>query len=346
MGKGRFLICLTSAFLAGDFIGGWLTFPPAVWLSAAIVSALLAAVKPSCVTIIIAFLPLGAASLQICRMPPQSGESRIETEAAAAKERFSAFLDGIMEEGDETAILKALAIGDKSDVDRELKNNYKKSGAMHLLALSGLHVGIIYKLLTYALFFLGFSLTLRKIRTAAILSFLWTFALISGLSPSIFRAALMITIYELSGSFGAGRDGLNALAASALIITLLDAEAPRQVGFQLSFCAVLSLMTIYPKLRRLLKSGSALLNRIWDLLAVSISCQLTTGVISWLYFGSFPIYFMVTNLLTVPLVGVVMYLIAGTLAALPFPTLERCLSAALQLSLKLLNRIVETIANL
>ena len=111
---------------------------------------------------------------------------------------------------------------------------------MHLLALSGLHVGLIYALLRWLLTPLGGHRVARLLRSAVILLLLWTYALITGLSASIARAVLMITLYEISGHLSGDRDGLSALAGSALLLMLFDPESPRDIGFQLSYTAVLS----------------------------------------------------------------------------------------------------------
>ena len=237
---------------------------------------------------------------------------------------------------------------------------YRESGAMHLLALSGLHVGLIYALLAWLLRPLGGHRTARLFRSGLILVFLWTYALITGLSASISRAVLMITFYELSGLISGDRDGLSALAGSALLLTLFRPEAPRDIGFQLSYTAVLSILLLHPRLSRLLQTRSRLLTRIWELLSVSLCCQATCGVLAWLYFGTFPRYFLLTTLLAIPLATAVMYAIAASVASAAlsslisgaswlsslFDTLSSTASAVLTWLLHLLNTLIRLIAEL
>ena len=185
---------------------------------------------------------------------------------------------------------------------------------MHLLALSGLHVGLIYGLLAWLLRPLGGYRAARWVRSLLILGLLWTYALITGLSASISRAVLMITIYEVSALLSGDRDALSALAGSALLLMLLRPELPRDIGFQLSYTAVLSILLFYPWMKTRLQTRSRLLSRVWELLSVSLCCQATCGVFAWLYFGTFPRYFLLTTLLAIPLTTFVMYAGAAAIA--------------------------------
>ena len=306
------------------------------------------------------FVLLGAAALQLGRMPPLPGPTAPAVWAAGRKEAFSAWLVTLVPAGDEHAVFRALAIGDRVALTRDLKAAYRASGAMHLLALSGLHVGLIYALLAWLLRPLGGHRPARLFRSGLILVFLWTYALITGLSASISRAVLMITFYELSGLISGDRDGLSALAGSALLLTLFRPEAPRDIGFQLSYTAVLSILLLHPRLSRLLQTRSRLLTRIWELLSVSLCCQATCGVLAWLYFGTFPRYFLLTTLLAIPLATAVMYAIAVSVASAglsslisgaswlsnTFDTLSSATSAVLTWLLHLLNTLIRLIAEL
>lgn len=344
--KGREISFCALAFLAGDFFGGWLTLPPLLFLLLAAISASGAAIFRRLMPVLLAFFLLGAASVQVGRMPPPKAPSALSLRCAGLKERVSEHLGTMVPDGDELAVLKALSVGDKGDISKELRADYRRSGAMHLLALSGLHVGIIYKILCGALFFLGHGIAMRRLRSAAVLAALWGFAFITGLSPSIARASLMITIYELSAVMRSGRDGVNALAAAALLICLADPEAPRGVGFQLSFCACLSLFTVFPFLRKLLNTKSILLRYVWDCLCVAISCQAATAPLSYLYFGTFPRYFLITNLFAVPVAAAVLYLLAASLIFAPLPVLSDLAVRMLAEALSFLNEIVKVVSDL
>ena len=346
MWKGRRLFFCSLVFIAGDLFGGWLTLPPALFFITSIVCAVTALIRRNRIVLLATLFLLGAASLQISRMSDRSVGSAIGLAAAALKEDFSASLGNILNAGDELAIVRALTIGDKSDISRELSENYRKSGAMHLLALSGLHVGIIYKLVELMLFFIGGSIAAKRLKSLIIVVLLWVFAVITGLSSSIFRAVLMITIHELSGWRYSEKDGLTSLAASALIITIFNPEAPREVGFQLSFFAVFSIFTIYPMIKRLMNTRILLLERLWNTICISLSCQMTAGIIAFIYFGNFPAYFLITNILAIPLTGASLYLTAAALITESIPFMGTFTAMALKFTVGVLNEIIAIIANL
>jgi len=146
--------------------------------------------------------------------------------------------------------------------------------------------------------------------------------------------------------FALARTAVLALSVAAVVITVFEPEAPRQIGFQLSFAACIAIFTIFPWMRGLLVTSSRLLGYVWDCLCLAISCQLLTGPISYLYFGTFPRFFMVTNLLTVPLVGLIMYLIAAALLSAGIPFAGPLAAGLLEASVKLLNLLVAGIATL
>ena len=314
MWQGREIILCTLALLAGNLLGDALSLPPLVYLLLSVVFALVAMRRPQLLWILACLLWLGAAGVQAGRMPRPGPPPALTLWAAGCKASFSAWMETLLPAGEEQAILRALAIGDRSGLSRELRAAWRDSGAMHLLALSGLHVGLLYALLHRLLSLLGGSRPARLLRSVVVLGLLWTYALITGLSASIARAVLMITFYEISAFVTGGRDGLSALAGSAFLLVLFDPESPRDIGFQLSYTAVLSILLLHPRLKRLLHTRSRLLTRVWELLSVSLCCQATCGLLAWFYFGNFPAYFLLTTLLAIPLTTLVMYTILAASA--------------------------------
>ena len=335
------------AFLAGDLLGGWISLPAGGYFAAALGCAAITLFRRRFALILLTFLLLGAATIQTARMPGRTAaQGWIAARCQAAQRACSRRLEKLLPGGSERAVVKALAIGDKLELDRATRKSYRASGASHLLALSGLHVGILYKLLVALFFPFGGNRHFRRFRTIAVLSFLWFFALLSGMSSSISRAVLMITIYEGAAMTDRPRDGWNALAISALLITLFRPEAPREIGFQLSFFACIGIFGLYPYLKGLFRSRIPPLTAIWNGAALAISCQAATFLPVWLYFQSFPVYFLITNLLTLPLVTATLYLtvitllvsVAGAPAELPAEWLQGVV--------RLLNRVVAQIADL
>ena len=352
MWQGREIVLCALAFLAGNVLGDMLTLPPLLYLALALPFALVSALRPRRALLLACFLLLGAAGVQVGRMPPVPGPSALMDWAADCKQRFSSWL-GSLAEGDELAVLRALSIGDKGSLTRDLKAAYRESGAMHLLALSGLHVGLIYALLLKMMAPLGGHREARLLRSGLILASLWAYALVTGLSASISRAVLMITFYEISGILSGDCDALAALFGSALLLMVFRPESPRDIGFQLSYTAVLSILLLHPWLKARLQSRSKLLMRVWEILCVSLCCQATCGLLAWYYFGTFPRYFLVTTLLAIPLTTATLYAIAATLATatlaslLPALTpLAHAATQALQWLLGLLNTVIRLIAEL
>jgi len=351
---GRGIVWCAAAFLTGNVVGNlwyesqWISLAT---ISAALSGAIAAALAQSkgrpglqWLTVLSTFAILGAIGSQ---MPKTfSVNDRRKKEISEKFERMLTKNGTLSGHEDEIGVLKALSIGDKSGLSRQVKKNFRASGATHLLALSGLHVGVIYKLIGYMLIILGGAPWAKRIRSLITLTFLWWFAVTTGLSPSIFRAVLMITIYETGTLIGRRSDGLNSLAASAIIITLMDPRAPMELSFQMSFCACLSIFTIFPYLNAMMVTRIKPLQFIWDSATLAISCQMTTGVIAWLKFGTFPKYFIISNLLTVPLVAVIMWLMAAAILTSNLPVTGSFFADTLIRATGVLNLITETIATL
>ena len=335
------------AFLAGDLLGGWIPFPAGGYLAAALGCAAASLARRRPALILLTFLLLGATAVQTARLPGRTAaQGWLETRCRNAQKSCSRRLEELLPGGSERAVVKALAIGDKVELDRATRKSYRASGASHLLALSGLHVGILYKLLVALFFPFGGNRHIRRLRTIAILGFLWFFALLSGMSSSISRAVLMITLYEGATLADRPRDGWNALAISALLITIFRPEAPREIGFQLSFFACVGIFGLYPYLKGLLHTRIRPLTAIWNGAALAISCQAATFLPVWLYFRSFPAYFLITNLLTLPLVTATLWLTALTLLVSVMGAPAELPAEWLQGVVRLLNRVVSQIAEL
>ena len=353
MWQGREIVWVTLALLAGNLLGDRLTLPPLLYLLLSLFAAAFAAVRPRKGTLLLCFVLLGAASVQVGRLPAAAAPDALSAWALRQKGDFSAWLGEILPEGDELGVLRALAIGDKGSLTRELRADYRESGAMHLLALSGLHVGLIYALLLRLLAPLGGHRAARLLRSGLLLSALWAYALITGLGASITRAVLMLSFYEISGLLSGDRDALAALFGSAFLLMSFRPDAPRDIGFQLSYTAVLSILLLHPWLKTRLQTRSRLLTRVWEMLSVSLCCQATCGLLAWHYFGTFPRYFLLTTILAIPLTTVTMYTIAATIATNALSGLVPALTSvsaaagrALAWLLHLLNTVISLIAGL
>lgn len=206
----------------------------------------------------------------------------------------------------------AITTGDKSYLDQESKDAFISSGTMHLMAVSGLHAGFLFIFVSFILSFLGNRLLPKIVRSVAIISTLWIYCAIAGFSPSSLRAVIMIsmlTIYRLTGRSPLS---LNSLCASALLITLFSPESLYEPGFVLSYVAFLSILFINPKIDNLVSSDNKIVRWFWGLISISIACQIGTSLISVSLFGFFPLYFLIANILLMPLSAIIIYLCCST----------------------------------
>ena len=212
-------------------------------------------------------------------------------------------------------LVKALLTGDRSGLDRDIVDMFRASGASHILALSGLHLGIIYLILTRLSIPFGNSPLARKIRYCVILSVSGFYALMTGASPSIVRALIFIVIGETAGLLGRRKEPSRILLAALTIQLFLKPEVISTLGFQLSYLAMTGICFLYPPLERLYPGGRwDPFRKVWQVAMLSISCQVFTAPLTWHVFHSFPKYFLLTNLIALPLTSAVMVLSVTTIA--------------------------------
>lgn len=208
-----------------------------------------------------------------------------------------------------SALIKALLTGDKSSLDKNIKEVFRKSGGAHILALSGLHLGIIYLILSFCTSFLGRFPISRIVRCFVIILCSGLYVIATGASPSIVRAFLFITFNELLKLNCRKTDAMNILCSALVIQIILCPSIISSLGFQLSYLAMTGIYTIFPIMKSWFRSNDINpMKKIWDAASLSISCQIFTGPLVWLRFNSFPQYFLLTNILALPFVGIIMVL--------------------------------------
>lgn len=247
---------------------------------------------------------------------------------------------------EEAAVLKSLMVGDRGDVPEEVQENYRQSGAMHLMAVSGLHVGIVYMMVCALLSLLPGGRRLRRPKRIAALAVLFLYGWMCGMGPSVSRAVLTVTIYEAASILECRKCPLGAISASAIIICAFDPAAPRNVSFQLSYCAVLGITFLYPLLNGLLRTRSRLLRYVWQIASISIACQAGTFGVTLYHFHTFPRYFLITNLVAIPLVNCIMYSALPLYAISKIPFAAGAASSATAFFIKYLNYFIKIIAEL
>lgn len=229
-----------------------------------------------------------------------SGEKDIWYYSYKARDWASEKLGEQLANKQELAIAMALTLGVKDGIDSELQTAYAASGAMHVLAVSGLHVGILYGIVLLLLNPLKRFSWSRWVIAAVSLLILWSFAFITGLSPSVLRAVTMFSFIAMAKPFGRRTSIYNTLASSAFLLLLVDPYLVMSVGFQLSYLAVLGIVTIHRPLYQLFEPKSVVLDWVWNISCVSIAAQLATFSLAMLYFHQFPLYFLFSNLFVIP----------------------------------------------
>lgn len=205
------------------------------------------------------------------------------------------------------AIIKALITGDRHDIPVSVTDSFRKSGASHILALSGLHLGIIYAVVSRILGCLGNSPSMLRVRSIAIVILCGTYMMATGAGDSIVRAFLFILLGEAAKLTNRRHDTATLFFAAICIQLCIDPQSCMSIGFQLSYAAVAGIAFIFPWLRSFWPASGKKgpLRWIWESAALSISCQITTGPLAWHYFGTFPQHFLLTNLIAIPFAGLI-----------------------------------------
>jgi competence protein ComEC len=246
----------------------------------------------------------------------------------------------------EQSLASALVLGVTDGLDNELLNAYSASGAMHVLSVSGLHVGIIYWVIL--IIFKPFQkLKYSKWMLAATsLVVLWTYAFITGLSPSVLRAVMMFSFVALARPLDRQTNIYNTLAASAFILLVYDPFMIVSVGFQLSFLAVIGIVGLQPPLYRMWEPNSRLWDEVWKITSVSIAAQLATFSLGLFYFHQFPNYFLLANLFVIPLSFVVLLMGIGIILVGYYAAVASVLGWTLEWIIRVLNEGVFLIERL
>lgn len=206
----------------------------------------------------------------------------------------------------ELGLAEALLIGYKNDLEQSLVQSYTNTGVVHIIAISGLHLGLIYWLLVQLFKPLQKRKKLKWLRPVLIITGLWLFSLLAGAQPSVLRSALMFTCIVAGEGLSRKSSTFNTLALSAFILLCINPYWLWDVGFQLSYAAVLSIIIFLRPVYNWLYIKNKVLDFIWKLNAVTIAAQILTVPLSIYHFHQFPNYFLLTNFLAVPLSSLIL----------------------------------------
>jgi competence protein ComEC len=208
---------------------------------------------------------------------------------------------------DELSIAEALLIGYRDELYRELVRAYSNTGVVHIIAISGLHLGMIYGLLLFLFKPFNRYKFSKIVKPIIIIFILWMFSFIAGTAPSILRSAIMFTCIVIADSLGKRSNIYNGLAISAIIILIINPFSLWDVGFQLSYSAVLSIVFFSPYVKKWFYFKNKLLKGFWELNVITLSAQVLTLPIMLYHFHQFPNLFLFANIFAVPFSGLILY---------------------------------------
>jgi competence protein ComEC len=273
-----------------------------------------------------------------------SSKRTIREKALIAGRNISALYlkSGISEKN--AALLSALTLGQKDLIDDETRKHFSRSGVMHIMAVSGLHAGVISMFVFSLLFFLKGRLL--PLRVAISVTVLWSFAFITGLSPSVERAALMFTFLHTGRLLKRPANSINSVLAAAFFMLIVTPSDLTSLGFLLSFSAVLFINGFYKRLSTLCRSGFLPLDRLWQIAAVSLLAQMGTLPLTLNAFGFLPVWFLPANLIIIPLATIIIILSFLLLIFSPIDLVSNLLAKLLNIQLSASMRSVELISSL
>jgi competence protein ComEC len=255
---------------------------------------------------------------------------------------FDCFTENDIED-DNFAVLRALIIGDKQLLRDEIISAYSVAGAMHVLAVSGLHVGLVYAVLFFLLKPVNKRRFGKVVRIGTVFFGIWLYAALAAFSPSVCRACVMLSFVLLGDLFGKRVNIYNSLAASAFFLLIINPYNIFEVGFQLSYCSVIAIVYFQPLMNKTIYIRNKILKYIFALAMVSIAAQMGTSGITIFYFHASPNYFLITNILIIPLVTVIMFTVAATLILSWIPVIGTLIGWFLDICVSTANSITQNV---
>lgn len=237
--------------------------------------------------------------------------------------------EGYFKNEEALAMMSTLVLGYRATLDKELVKAFSSTGTIHVLAVSGMHVAIVFAFLSFGLRWLGRRSILRFIRLLVLLLSVWMYTFLTGFSASVLRAALMISFFIIGNNFLKDRNTLNHMAASAFFLLLFDPKYLVDVGFQLSYLAVIGIVWLSPMLIQAFNLSNTMLRKGLQAVALSCGAQLTTTPLVLYYFHLFPVYFLPANLF-ISFPATLMIYVGFLLLALPVNQVSLWIAGALE----------------
>ncbi|XHR96456.1 ComEC/Rec2 family competence protein [Mucilaginibacter sp. UC70_90] len=241
------------------------------------------------------------------RLMQSHADNTFIANALALRQQMVEKLKNQMHDPNAIAVASTLILGYKADLSEDVLQAYSKTGTIHVLSVSGAHVAIIWALLAFMLNFLNRFRHGRVIKAIIIIPIIWYYAMLTGFSPAVCRAAVMISTVIIGKTYNRYINNLNILAISAFILLLYNPLLITDVGFQLSYLAVAGLVVLQPVVYEWFTFSNKWIDKLWALCSVSIAAQVITFPLSAFYFHQFPVYFLFSNLFIIIPSAVIMY---------------------------------------
>ncbi|MBK7884921.1 MAG: ComEC family competence protein [Chitinophagaceae bacterium] len=257
-----------------------------------------------------------------------------------AKEKILRILKSNIKGDTELGVSEALLIGYKEDLDKDLVQAYSNTGVVHIIAISGLHLGLIYVMLLWLFNKIPFIKKSKIVKVIFVLTCLWLFSILTGASASVLRSAVMFTCIVIGENFAKKSSIYNSLAASAFLLLCYNPYFLWDVGFQLSYLAVLGIVLLQPPIYRCWLIKNKWLDKVWKLTAVSLAAQVLTFPVCIYYFHQFPNLFLFTNLVAVPLSSIILFVEIFLIAFAWIPAVAVYIGKVVHWLIWLMNEII------
>lgn len=241
---------------------------------------------------------------------------------------------------DELGIAEALLIGYTNDLDKDLVQAYSNTGVVHIIAISGMHLGLIYVILLWIFNRIPFIRRSAFVKIIVTLSCLWIFSFLTGASASVLRSAVVFTCIAIGNGFGKKSSVYNSLAASAFLLLCYDPYFLWDVGFQLSYFAVISIVVFQKPIYNWFYIENKWLHKLWEMISVTLAAQILTFPVCIYYFHQFPVLFLITNLIVIPLSTVILFAEIFLIALAWIPYVGDWLGKATQWMIWLMNKFI------
>ncbi|HEY3373090.1 MAG TPA: ComEC/Rec2 family competence protein [Prolixibacteraceae bacterium] len=266
--------------------------------------------------------------------------------AEQARDKLVTLLAATKIENEECAVISALTLGYRAELDPETLNYFVNTGTIHVLSVSGLHVALIFLILSFLFSGMNKGKFGAILYPTLLLLFLWIYAFITGFSPPVQRSTVMFSFVIIGKVLRRPVTIYNSLLASALVLILLDPNVLFDIGFQLSYLSIFGIVLLQPPLESMIKVKNKSLKWAWTLLAVSMAAQLITFPLSILYFNQFPNMFWLSNYCAIPGTTILMWLTFGFFITSPIPFISGILAQIIQFTTNLMLLILKWISEL